>query len=243
MKKSLTELEQGRLLIENKSVPYFLIKRNVRHLRIEFTNGDMLVIAPQTLTNEQSVLLKHKAWILKRISAIERAKSKMSGRFTIKALTILGRRYKIKQSNKFSVNTNDLVISVNLLNEAHKKRLYGLVKTELMSSISAICTEYYAKLKVKPKRIYIKNQKMKWGSCSAKKGISFNVKIAFLPERFRRYIVFHELLHLKIKEHNEEFFKRIGEEFSDYQEIESNLFNYWFALNNKHGPLSAFYTL
>jgi predicted metal-dependent hydrolase len=43
-------------------------------------------------------------------------------------------------------------------------------------------------------------------------------------------VIFHEVVHLKEKRHNDKFWKRISKKFDDYQEFEKDLFVYWFKL-------------
>ena len=45
-----------------------------------------------------------------------------------------------------------------------------------------------------------------------------------------KYVAFHEVVHLIEKMHNDEFWMRISKRFNDYQELEKNLFVYWFTL-------------
>ena len=54
-------------------------------------------------------------------------------------------------------------------------------------------------------RVTIRNQKTRWGSCSGRNNISLNVKLMLLPERLRDYILLHELVHTRIKNHGPEF--------------------------------------
>lgn len=54
-------------------------------------------------------------------------------------------------------------------------------------------------------RIFIKNNRSNWGSCSAKGNINLNMRLIFLPSRLREYAILHELCHLKHPNHGKEF--------------------------------------
>ncbi len=54
-------------------------------------------------------------------------------------------------------------------------------------------------------RIFIRNQKTRWGSCSHKNNISLNMKIVRLPEELMDYVILHELAHTRFKNHNNNF--------------------------------------
>ncbi len=75
------------------------------------------------------------------------------------------------------------------------------------------------------KTIAIRNQKTRWGSCSAKKTLSFNYKIALIPEHFVEYIVAHELCHLKEMNHGPRFWKLVAETIPEYQKVQLELKN------------------
>lgn len=72
-------------------------------------------------------------------------------------------------------------------------------------------------------QINIKNQKTRWGSCSAKGNLNFNYKIIFLPEAVRDYIVVHELCHLKEFNHSRKFWNLISKTIPDFEEIKNSL--------------------
>jgi predicted metal-dependent hydrolase len=54
-------------------------------------------------------------------------------------------------------------------------------------------------------KVSIRNQTTRWGSCSPKNNISLNVKLILLPEGLRDFILLHELVHTKVKSHNNDF--------------------------------------
>ena len=71
--------------------------------------------------------------------------------------------------------------------------------------------------------ILIKNQKTRWGSCSKKRSLNFNYKIAFLPKRVADYIIVHELCHLKEFNHSRKFWNLVEKVLPDYKEIKNDL--------------------
>ena len=51
-------------------------------------------------------------------------------------------------------------------------------------------------------KLNFKWMRTRWGSCSLKGSISFNYWAFFLPDELVDYIILHELMHLKIKNHS-----------------------------------------
>lgn len=44
------------------------------------------------------------------------------------------------------------------------------------------------------------------------------------------YVLYHEIIHLKERKHNDRFWKMIINQFNDYVQKEKELFVYWFLL-------------
>jgi hypothetical protein len=60
-------------------------------------------------------------------------------------------------------------------------------------------------------KVTIRNNKRNWGSCSSKNNISLNLQMMKLPDELIDYILLHELVHTKIKNHGLEFWKKLDQ--------------------------------
>jgi len=59
-------------------------------------------------------------------------------------------------------------------------------------------------------KITLRTMKTRWGSCTAQNNISLNNGLIALPGELRDYIILHELVHTKIKNHGKEFWNELG---------------------------------
>lgn len=75
-------------------------------------------------------------------------------------------------------------------------------------------------------KIFIKNQKTRWGSCSCKQNLNLNYKIVFLPQKHRDYIIVHEMCHLREFNHSRKFWALIEKALPNYLEIKKELRNH-----------------
>jgi predicted metal-dependent hydrolase len=73
------------------------------------------------------------------------------------------------------------------------------------------------------RRVTFRNQKTRWGSCSGKNNISLNYKIFLLPGHLQDYILVHELVHTKIKNHSKNFWDELNSIFPNAKECRQEL--------------------
>ena len=71
--------------------------------------------------------------------------------------------------------------------------------------VARLVSEYSAELGAECKQIRLKSLRSRWGSCTRAGVITINLKLKFLPPEFLEYVVFHECLHLRYKNHGPEF--------------------------------------
>ena len=79
-------------------------------------------------------------------------------------------------------------------------------------------------------RVFIRNQKTRWGSCSSKNNISLNIKLVRLPEKLTDYVIIHELVHTRIKSHNKKFYAELKQIITDRKSLDHELKTYGAGL-------------
>jgi predicted metal-dependent hydrolase len=79
-------------------------------------------------------------------------------------------------------------------------------------------------------RVYVRNQKTRWGSCSAQDNINLNVNLIRLPEALRDYVILHELVHTRIRNHGPRFWEELEKCVPDCRQVDKQLNRYEFML-------------
>lgn len=72
-------------------------------------------------------------------------------------------------------------------------------------------------------KVFIKNQKTRWGSCSSKGNLNFSYRIIFLSPEAQDYLIVHELCHLKEFNHSQKFWDLVAKQVPNWQEIHQKL--------------------
>jgi predicted metal-dependent hydrolase len=87
-------------------------------------------------------------------------------------------------------------------------------------------SHYAGLMGVSVNRIFIKNQKTRWGSCSSKGNVNFNYRLYYMPEELLDYVVIHELAHRKHMNHSPAFWAEVAVWCPDYKAYRKRLREY-----------------
>lgn len=75
-------------------------------------------------------------------------------------------------------------------------------------------------------RVFVKNQKTRWGSCSLKNNINLNINLVRLPDELIDYTIFHELVHTRVKNHSKRFWDELDKLVGESRKLDKKLSRY-----------------
>jgi hypothetical protein len=93
--------------------------------------------------------------------------------------------------------------------EINRKQAGELIRARVKYLAAALGLEYG--------KIFIKDQRTLWASCSGRKNLNFNWRLAAAPPEILDYVVIHELCHLREMNHSKRFWGLVREVCPDYK--------------------------
>lgn len=101
------------------------------------------------------------------------------------------------------------------INKQEKQPLYK--KEEFKKIIEKNVNELVQLTGLKPNKITIKQIKYAWGSCSSKKNITLNLELIKYSQEAIRYVILHELCHIKYMNHSKDFWNLVEKYMPNYK--------------------------
>ncbi len=230
--------------IQLKDIGFVSIHKNKRSVNMRATvrvDGTLRVTIPNYVTYKEAVtfLLGQKSKLLEMQNR-QQEKSPGYEKYEI------GKTYKTKfhsyyleyhERNDFMLKTeteDKLKISVphttDVADEEIQFNLRQIIRDiyryEAKTYIIPRTEMYARKFNLHYNRITIKNAKSRWGSCSSKKNLNFNLNLMRLPDELIDYVILHELAHLKHPNHSLDFWIFLGRMILAPKKLDKQLQNY-----------------
>ncbi|MGD2029905.1 MAG: SprT family zinc-dependent metalloprotease [Desulfobacterales bacterium] len=98
----------------------------------------------------------------------------------------------------------------------------GEARKKLVHRLNVLCNQYGFRYN----KVAIRNQKTRWGSCSSKNNINLNMKLVRLPDEMIDYVLLHELVHTRIKNHTKAFWTELNKFVGDAKKMSKKMNEY-----------------
>jgi predicted metal-dependent hydrolase len=219
-------MEEHTIEYSNKTIKFQLDYKNIKNMNISVKPDQTIYVsAPLNATYDRvETFVKAKArWILKQQSHFKATKKMDDSKkeyVSGETLKYLGAQYRLKvlgNKEKEFVEIDDKYLIVHTKKKkdiTRKQRLVNAwVRKEAFNhfnkALNEMCPLVENIVKSKP-QIEVKKMTKRWGSCLRKKNtILLNLELIKAPMHCIEYVVLHELIHFKHKNHNKTFYDKL----------------------------------
>lgn len=124
---------------------------------------------------------------------------------------------------RLRVNAGRLILAGRNDVEKCRAALLGFVARRARETLPPLLRALAAEAGEEVAAVQVRAQRSRWGSCSARGVISLNCRLLFLPFALTRYVLRHELAHLRRMDHSPAFWARVAELDPDFERHERGL--------------------
>lgn len=193
-------------------------KKNIKnlHLSVLPPDGKVRVSAPTHMSNESIALFVRTKidWIRKQQEKFEKQERQIKREFVSgETLYLWGKQYFLKveysyKGNSLVLNGSNAVLTVRKESTAEQRESFvnEWYREHLKCQISKLLPKWEEKTGLCCSSWQTKYMVTKWGTCNTNsKKLWFNLQLAKKPIECLEYVILHELVHLKVKNHSAEF--------------------------------------
>ena len=202
---------QGRIVLSGNRIDYdVVVSETTQQSRLRVGPGGVEVIQPVGAGEEEAsaFLRRNERWVvaqLERVSsirALRRPTRRQPGEILYRGEATPVR---LETANTKAlgnhVRWSDGEIIIRRGPETRTSAALGLenwLRRQARSAIAECLTPLTTRIGQEPGRIYVMDQRTKWGNCSSRGNLSFNWRLVLAPSNVLCYLVTHEAVHLAI---------------------------------------------
>jgi predicted metal-dependent hydrolase len=211
--------------------------KRVKHLWLKADVYGVYVVVPSNYSIEKihNFIESKKKWILKTSEYYKKLREGYGeGNLAINTISFLGAIYRlqiVKDTSSSTVISDNLKLITFHVTDRRKykydiKEWYRRQTAQIVAERLPVISR---KLDLQYNKVSIKSQTSRWGSCSKKRNLNFNLLLAAVPIKVIDYVLTHELIHLIELNHSKRFWSIVASAYPEYKKYRE-----WL---NRYGPL------
>jgi predicted metal-dependent hydrolase len=201
-------------------LPY-AVRRSSRARRVRVTvdpRGGVEVVLPARASERAAAqaVVELRPWIDRRLAAVAAVRERLAARAG--TVPYLGETLRLAaQAGRTRVHRRGDVLHVPAgdarpaLERWYRRAARAETAQRLDAAVAALDTTYT--------RLTIRDQRTRWGSCSAEGAIAINWRLLLGPPEVLHYVVWHEACHLVIHDHSPAFWALLEARTGDQREV------------------------
>lgn len=240
---------QHQIELAGRRIDYRVVRsKAARKLRLRVGPHGIEVVQPAGRNGDDvsAFLDRNQAWVLDQLQRVERLRSvRRPEKRQMDEILFCGEPTKVR------VETTETRARGNLVEFTHgaivvrrgtasqtlvTRSLENWLRKQARSQIELHLSAVTKRLGQSPGRIYVMGQRTKWGSCSARRNLSFNWRLILAPDFVLQYLVTHEAVHLAVPDHSARFWLAVQGLCPEAERAKR-----WLTVNGHrlHAPLPA----
>lgn len=212
----------------------YRLRRSARakRLRIAVYADHIEVVAPTAISaaHVEAFVARHWQWAQSKLAELaHRAVEAQSRLATETRLPFRGEHFPLTITERAGLRSSRVVFDRHFqvdvpagLDAAQRRQL---VKTKLEAwyrrqvadETQRLIQQHAHRHGLHPRRIAVRDQKTRWGSCGPRGDININWRLILAPPAALEYVVVHELCHLRHRNHAKPFWALVEDHLPHYQ--------------------------
>ncbi|MFD0991158.1 M48 family metallopeptidase [Mariniflexile jejuense] len=226
----MPKVQYGDKVIEYTFLPKEGLKSH--YISVQKDTGVMLKGSPVPLEKEQAFILKKARWILEKMELVEAIG--YDDIVTGSRIPYLGKKYYVElfvkqdldevtidfTESKFKV----LVPKDQNIQDTLKGAFEDFFRAKAQEKILPRVKKWAKKTGLDFKDVKIRKLEKRWGSCTPTNSILINIDAIKLPFSLIDYLIVHELVHTKVKNHSKEFWAELSKHIPNWKEMDDKMY-------------------
>lgn len=191
--------------------------KGAKRLRVKIGPDGVSVVLPNDRREDEvgPFLIAHQGWVLDQLarvdslSSLRRERAREEGTILFKGRTVrvvVTERPGYRGQARLRLEGDVLTIARDSNSSVSVERtVEHWMRRQAREAVAGLVSSIAPKVNRKPKGVYLRGQRTKWGSCSARGNVSINWRLIMAPEFVLRYMVTHEVVHLAVPDHSRRF--------------------------------------
>lgn len=226
----MPKVQYGDKIIEYTFLPKEGLKSH--YISVQKDTGVVLKGSPVPLEKEQAFILKKARWILEKLELVEAIG--YDDIVTGSRIPYLGKKYYVEvfvkqdldevtidfTESKFKV----LVPKDQNIQDTLQGAFEDFFRAKAQEKILPRVKKWAKKTGLDFKDVKIRKLEKRWGSCTPTNSILINIDAIKLPFSLIDYLIVHELVHTKVKNHSKEFWAELSKHIPNWKEMDDKMY-------------------
>lgn len=177
----------------------YVQNRRAKNLSIRINQqGEVRVTIPRYVSKRraEAFLLSKMSWISAKLSEINRMSDS---------------RLKFRAGDMLNVRGKSIPIVLNRGEEDVEEAIWRILRVEAQAYLPGRVAELAEKYGFKTTGLKIRRMKTRWGSCTRTNSINLNSWLMMLPDYLSDYVILHELVHTRHRDHSQKFWDALDQ--------------------------------